>query len=406
MLTSPVLRSCALWGGALAIVAVIFRIPLKKLLKPAEDDDEVATPAKLAFALKRGALLVDVRNADSTELTSKSDAPVFELIGKSLSAPFDKAQQTVPTGALALHAPDKDKPLVIHCRSGLRAAKAIKFLRSQGYTNLTNGGGPGVASLRSTYASEGPPWRSHAMGRSPSDVMRQLFDPKSSTYTYLLGDVTTGEAILIDPCLDQIERDLELINELGFTLTLMLNTHCHADHITATGEIKRRLKDSPSPPKSVISAASGAKADRLLAPNEVVAWAGGTRSLKALATPGHTEGCMSFYDSTIGAVYTGDALLVGGCGRTDFQGGSAKTLYQSVHSQLFTLPDETIVYPAHDYKGRLRSTIEAEKAFNPRLGGGKTESEFVTIMANLKLNNPKMLDVAVPANLMCGVPDA
>mmetsp|Transcript_86466 Transcript_86466/g.244266 ORF Transcript_86466/g.244266 Transcript_86466/m.244266 type:complete len:394 (-) Transcript_86466:274-1455(-) len=378
--------------------------PTKRPAEPAVADpaaDPVASPERLRSALRRGALVVDVRAADSSELTNKSTAPVFEVVDGSLSAPYDKVNQTVPVGALGLLQQEKSAPLVVHCRSGARAGKAIAFLRGLGYTDLTNGGGPAVVDLREAYADAGLPWRPHNMG----SVMRQLFDPKSSTFTYLLGDASTGEAILIDPCIDQIERDLALVEELGFKLTLMLNTHCHADHITATGEIKRRFQGTSKAPKSAISAASGADADRLIVPNETIKWAGGTRSLTALATPGHTSGCMSFYDAYTGAVYTGDALLIGGCGRTDFQGGSAKTLYRSVHSQLFVLPDDTIVYPAHDYKGRLRSTIGGEKSSNPRLGGGKSVGEFVKIMADLKLSNPKMLDVAVPANLRCGVPD-
>lgn len=132
---------------------------------------------------------------------------------------------------------------------------------------------------------------------------------------------------------------------------------------------------------------------------------GNNRYVSVRATPGHTEGCVSYLTDDQTKVFTGDALLIMGCGRTDFQGGSAETLYDSVHRQLFTLSDDTLVYPAHDYKGRTHSTIGEEKANNPRLGGGKTKEEFVTFMANLKLDYPKKIDVAVPANLRCGIPD-
>jgi len=250
------------------------------------------------------------------------------------------------------------------------------------------------------------------MGTNPSDsalparelgIFEQLFDgpaPEgggSSTYTYLLGDADSKEAILIDPVLEQVERDVAAVNRLGLKLTLVLNTHCHADHITGTGELKKRLPGVTS----VISAASGAKADRKLAPSEVVTWARGKRALKTLATPGHTNGCVSYYDASIGAVFSGDALLIGGCGRTDFQEGSAATLYDSVHQQIFTLPPATLVLPAHDYKGRTHSTVQAEREGNPRLTLDKPA--FVETMANLGLAYPKKIDVALPANLMCGV---
>jgi len=231
----------------------------------------------------------------------------------------------------------------------------------------------------------------------------QLFDGPaptgggSSTYTYLLGDPATRECVLIDPVLEQVERDLKIIADLGLTLTLALNTHCHADHVTGTGEITRRRKGVVS----LISKASGAKAGRLLESGETVAWANGRRALKVLATPGHTEGCVSYLDESIGAVFTGDALLIGGCGRTDFQQGSASKLYESVHTKLFTLPGSTLVLPAHDYKGRCYSTIATEKATNPRLT--KDKRAFEQLMQELGLPYPKKLDVSLPANLVCGM---
>merc|ERR1719453_1732241 len=151
---------------------------------------------------------------------------------------------------------------------------------------------------------------------------------------------------------------------------------------------------------TVISAASGAQADKKLVPDEIVEWGDG-QNLRVLATPGHTAGCVSLYDANLGAVFTGDALLINGCGRTDFQGGSSETLYDSVHQKLFSLPADTVVYPAHDYKGNLNSTIQQEKTSNPRLT--KTKAEFVELMANLNLPYPKKIDVSVPANMVCGI---
>lgn len=297
---------------------------------------------------------------------------------------------------------DKDAPLIVHCKAGARATKAVAFLQSVGYTKVLNAGGP-----------KGPPalWSTMCEARGVNDhqfdsqILIQLFDPPppagagSSTFTYILADPETKQAILIDPVLEQVERDLEAVSQLGCTLTLALNTHCHADHITGTGELKKRVPQL----KSVISAASGAKADMHLEPGQEIVWADGRRKLQTLPTPGHTNGCVSFYDERLGAVFTGDALLIGGCGRTDFQEGSSETLYDSVHAQLFTLPPSTIVFPAHDYKQRLRSTVGAEKATNPRLT--KTKEGFVKLMSELGLPYPKQIDRALPANLMCGVQD-
>lgn len=222
--------------------------------------------------------------------------------------------------------------------------------------------------------------------------MRQLFDDESSTYTYLLWDKDTDDAILIDPVKSQVNRDLIVATD--FNLVYAVNTHCHADHITATGVLKTRVKGL----KSVISKASGANADEHIGDGDKICF--GNRHITALATPGHTEGCLSFLTDDNKAVLTGDALFIMGCGRTDFQGGSPETLYQSVHRELFTLPDETVVFPGHDYNGKTHSTIGYEKKNNPRLS--KSEEEFVEIMNNLDLPYPKMMDIAVPANMLDG----
>lgn len=230
-------------------------------------------------------------------------------------------------------------------------------------------------------------------------IFRQLFDKESSTYTYLLADPVSKEALLIDPVLEQVERDLMVIDDLGLKLTQAANTHAHADHITGTGKIKHLRPDV----KSAIGIGATAKADIQLSAGDDISV--GPLQLKVLPTPGHTQGCSSYYlppgANRVGMVFTGDALLIRSCGRTDFQGGSASQLYDSVHGQLFTLPGDTLVYPAHDYKGQTVSTIDEEKALNPRLANSK--EKFVDIMANLDLPKPKKIDVAVPANLKCGV---
>jgi sulfur dioxygenase len=231
-------------------------------------------------------------------------------------------------------------------------------------------------------------------------VVQQLFDPDTSTLTYVVGCRASGEAVLIDPVLEQRDRDLHMIDELGFRLTSVINTHCHADHVTSGGAIR---KDRPEV-KTIISADSGAKADRHVKHGERIAV--GKLELEVRATPGHTDGCVCFLLAVPRQppmVFTGDALLIRGCGRCDFQQGDAGKLYDSVHAQVFSLPPETLVYPGHDYKGRSVSTVAEEKQFNPRLS--KTREEFVELMANLGLPYPKRIDVAVPANMVCGVQD-
>lgn len=228
-------------------------------------------------------------------------------------------------------------------------------------------------------------------------LFRQLFDEKSWTYSYLLADTNTKEAIIIDPVLDHAPRDAKLITELGLKLKFALNTHCHADHITGTGYLKKLLPGA----LSVISGKAEANADRFLTESEEVEF--GRHKLIAYETPGHTNGCMTFVVHEQGIAFTGDALLIRGCGRTDFQEGSPKKLYESVHGKILSLPDNFVLYPAHDYKGLMETTVAEEKKYNPRLT--KTLEEFVDIMNNLNLPYPKQIDKAVPANRECGVYD-
>ncbi|XP_065078803.1 persulfide dioxygenase ETHE1, mitochondrial [Ochlerotatus camptorhynchus] len=232
---------------------------------------------------------------------------------------------------------------------------------------------------------------------SPDFFFRQLFDEKSWTYTYLLADINSKEAILIDPVLQQAKRDAQLMQELGLKLTYALNTHMHADHITGTGYLKQLLPGTVS----AISEASGAKADKHLKDNEVVQF--GRFEVRALCTPGHTNGCMTFVVEEQGIAFTGDTLLIRGCGRTDFQEGNSRSLYKSVHEKIFTLPDNFRLFPAHDYKGNMETTVAEEKLYNPRLT--KDIDAFVEIMENLNLPYPTMIDQAVPANRECGLYD-
>jgi glyoxylase-like metal-dependent hydrolase (beta-lactamase superfamily II) len=229
-------------------------------------------------------------------------------------------------------------------------------------------------------------------------TFRQLFDPQSSTYSYLLGDRTAGEAILIDPVFEQAARDAALIRELGLRLVATLDTHAHADHVTGAWLLKKRLGG-----KIAISAASGAEgADIRLADRDRVSF--GKRHVTALATPGHTDGCMTFVLDNESMAFTGDALLIRGCGRTDFQQGSAHRLYQSIKTRIFTLPDDCLLWPGHDYHGLTATSVAEEKVHNPRLGGNISEADFVCYMQNLGLPHPRQIDVAVPANMVCGRP--
>jgi glyoxylase-like metal-dependent hydrolase (beta-lactamase superfamily II) len=225
-------------------------------------------------------------------------------------------------------------------------------------------------------------------------ALHQLFDEASSTFTYLLVDASGREAVIIDPVAEALLRDLKLVRELGVTLRYVLETHTHADHITSAGQLQ-----------AVTGAQSAAPSGCGIAPAQLQLQDGdrlrfGDDELVALHTPGHTAGHMSYLWRD--CVFSGDCLLIEGCGRTDFQSGDAGRLYDSITQRLFALPDQTRVFPAHDYKGRTSSTIGHEKAHNARVAG-RSREEFIALMAALDLPKPKMIDIAVPANRQLGL---
>lgn len=230
-------------------------------------------------------------------------------------------------------------------------------------------------------------------------IFRQLFDKESSTFTYVIVDERSGEAAIVDPVVEHVDRDLRLIAELNAKLVAIFDTHVHADHVTGAGKLRERAHA-----KAHVSEMGGAPcADVALTDDHRVRV--GDVEIRALATPGHTNGCMSFLvtaPNERARVLTGDALLIRGCGRTDFQEGSSAALWKSVHEKLFTLPDDTLVYPAHDYRGFTASTIGEEKRHNPRLGGSMQIEAFVDLMAKLNLPPPNKIHEAVPANRACG----
>ena len=230
-------------------------------------------------------------------------------------------------------------------------------------------------------------------------VFRQLFDLASSTYTYLLGDSASGEALIIDPVFENERRDAALVHELGLKLLATLDTHVHADHVTGAWRLKRRCGS-----RILLSASAGAaNVDRPLDHGDRVEF--GTRHLEVRATPGHTNGCLTFVLDDRSMAFTGDCLLIRGCGRTDFQQGSPRLLYRSVRDQILSLPAQCLLYPGHDYRGLTASSVAEERRFNPRLGGDVDEGDFTGYMNNLGLPHPKLMEIAVPANLRCGRPE-
>jgi sulfur dioxygenase len=225
-------------------------------------------------------------------------------------------------------------------------------------------------------------------------IFRQLFEPGCRAFTYILGDASTRGAVIIDPVLEAVDRDLQFLHESRLKLRYILETHLHADHITGAG----RLRESTGALIAVSTTSGIRGADVSLADCSTIRF--GEHELAALATPGHTEGCMSYYMD--GMVFTGDCLLISGTGRTDLRGGSAEALYDSVTRRLWTLPPATSVFPAHDYHGRSCSTIDHERRFNPRIGGDRSKQQFVRLVSELRLKAPTKMSEAIPANLNCG----
>ena len=227
-------------------------------------------------------------------------------------------------------------------------------------------------------------------------VFRQLYDLRSGTYTYLLADSVTRQAVLIDPVFEQANRDSALLRELDLRLLYTLDTHVHADHITGAWMLKRQTGSLIA----LAAAANAEEADLPLEHGDTVAF--GTRHVSVRATPGHTNSCLTYVLDDEGMAFTGDALLIRGAGRTDFQQGNAHTLFRSIQEQIFTLPNDCLIYPAHDYKGLTCSSVAEEREFNPRIGRERSENDFVGYMENLGLPHPKQIDIALPANMKCG----
>jgi len=229
-------------------------------------------------------------------------------------------------------------------------------------------------------------------------IFKQLFEPDSCTYTYLLGCEETGESVLIDPVIDTVERDLEVIHSLGLKPSFTLETHVHADHLTGARKMRALSSSQIVVPKmDQLSCAD-------LGVEEGSVFQVGNLQLHPLFTPGHTSTHHAYLikSNTQTLLFSGDALLIEACGRTDFQSGDPSALYNSIHKKFFTLEDETLVYPGHDYEGRQITTIGQEKQRNPRLGNNKSEQDFVHIMNNMNLPYPKKIDFAVPGNTACG----
>jgi glyoxylase-like metal-dependent hydrolase (beta-lactamase superfamily II) len=226
-------------------------------------------------------------------------------------------------------------------------------------------------------------------------IFKQLLEPDTCTYTYLLGCESTHRAILIDTVASQVDGYIGLLSQLGLKLVYTMETHVHADHITGSGLLREKIGS-----KSVVHRDAGAMCADLLVTDGVLLQVG-SLEFQVRHTPGHTSGCVSYVMSD--RVFTGDSLLIGGCGRTDFQQGDAGVLHDSISQKLFTLPPDTLVYPGHDYNGNTVSTIGQEISKNSRLGGGKTRDEFISIMQALDLPYPRYIDQALPANQSCGL---
>lgn len=232
-------------------------------------------------------------------------------------------------------------------------------------------------------------------------IFRQLFDPTSSTYTYLLGDPHSREAVIVDSVFEQHLRDRALIEELELKVTIALDTHCHADHVTGAWLMQQATGCRIGVSTRYGEALQGA--NRRLDHGDRIVF--GRHALDVRATPGHTDGCLTFVTDDQRLALTGDCLLIRGAGRCDFQHGDARTLFRSITERIFSLPDACLIFPAHDYSGRTVSTVGEERAYNPRIGGRADERDFVGFMDNLDLPHPGRIAVAVPANLRSGKPE-
>ena len=227
-------------------------------------------------------------------------------------------------------------------------------------------------------------------------ILRQLFDQGSWAFTYLLADPVSGDAVMIDPVLEQHLRDTTLLRELGVRLVYTLETHVHADHITGAALLREETGC-----EVVVPTRAGIEgADVLVDDGDQVRW--GSLALEVRSTPGHSPGCTTYVTPKHDVAFTGDALLIRGAGRTDMQGGDARALFRSVREKIMTLPSDCLLHPAHDYNGRTVTTVREERLFNPRIGEAVREEDFVGYMNNLGLPHPRKIDVAVPANLRCG----
>ncbi len=331
-------------------------------------------------AIKANTILIDVRSEDEFKLGSLPSAiniPLHELKGAKL----EKI--------------DKQDPIMLYCHLGGRADAALKVLSSLGFSDVISIGGMEFYQNCHSFNAQPQTNSLSTLPRSTTMKLEQLFDAATGTYSYLLWDEKTRQAALIDSVLEQFERDTKLIKQLGLTLKYTLETHVHADHITASGLLRKEFDSA-----IMVHESSGLKcADKFLSDEDVLTL--GEESIYVMYTPGHTDTCVSFHID--GAVFTGDALLIDGCGRTDFQAGDAHKLYHSITEKLFVLGDETLVYPGHDYVGLTASTIGHEKVFNSRLGNNRSEGDFVAIMDALDLDLPKRIHIAVPGNMQCGL---
>eukprot|EP00744_Colponema_vietnamica_P013790 GILI01019331.1.p1 GENE.GILI01019331.1~~GILI01019331.1.p1 ORF type:complete len:381 (-),score=115.72 GILI01019331.1:275-1417(-) len=342
--------------------------------------EESQEMAKLAASLSIPYTNLLVSKDDVSTLTTARAQQICEAIAKNPASTAITCRSSARASAAAAIFIALQRGLTSDETHALAAANSLPYV--------------GVEALKNwvTVAVAGLVWGSRPV------VFRQLFELESSTWTYIVGCPETRECVIIDPVIEMVDRDLEIIRDMGLVLKYGLNTHVHADHITGTGVIKTKLPQV----KSILSVHTGtALADLKVAEGDIIRF--GKHALLVRETPGHTDGCLSYLTPDLKMVFTGDALLIRGCGRTDFQQGNASSLYDSIHKKIFSLPADCTVYPGHDYNGHCFSTVGEEVKYNRRLGAGKSREEFVEIMANLNLAKPKKIDEAVPKNMVCGV---